>query len=145
MNTQDNNKLIAEFMGYKVVDKPKVVNGENFFEYIGENGNYTYCNSLLRYNNQWDWLMPVVEKCFEVTEDGQMIDIMHHLQVADKDGVYKAVVEFINQYNTEQLHEWARINLLPQENAETRLRFAEGIENYDEDYIKEHKDKRKNK
>ena len=50
-----------------------------------------------------------------------------------------------NKLNTEQLHEWARINLLPQENAETRLRFAEGIENYDEDYIKEHKDKRKNK
>ena len=59
---ENENKLIAEFMGYKVVDKPKVVNGENFFEYIDENGKYTYCNSLLRYNDQWDWLMPVIEK-----------------------------------------------------------------------------------
>jgi|TARA_R110002153_G_scaffold80948_1_gene205336 hypothetical protein len=59
---ENENKLIAEFMGYKVVDKPKVVNGENFFEYIDENGNYTYCNSLLKYNTYWDWLMPVVDK-----------------------------------------------------------------------------------
>jgi|TARA_R110002073_G_scaffold100964_1_gene229626 hypothetical protein len=60
---ENENKLIAEFMGYKVVDKPKVVNGENFFEYIDENGNYTYCNSLLKYDISWDdWLMPVVDK-----------------------------------------------------------------------------------
>ena len=57
-----NNKLIAEFMGYQVVDSPKVINGENFFEYLDKNGVYTYCESLLRYNDKWDWLMPVVEK-----------------------------------------------------------------------------------
>jgi hypothetical protein len=54
-----NNKLIAEFMGYQVVDSPKVINGENFFEYLDKNGVYTYCESLLRYNDKWDWLMPV--------------------------------------------------------------------------------------
>ncbi|MBC8295909.1 MAG: hypothetical protein H8E55_08970 [Pelagibacterales bacterium] len=37
----------------------------------------------------------------------------------------------------EELHEWARVNLLPHENAETQLRFAEGEERYDEDYILE--------
>ena len=102
----------------------------------------------LEYHTSWDWLMSVIHKCFDVSDDGDMVDIMHHLQVADMKPTYQAVVEFINQYNTEQLHEWARINLLPQENAETRLRFAEGIENYDEDYIKEHRGKqcfRKNK
>ncbi|QDP64173.1 MAG: hypothetical protein Unbinned2250contig1000_32 [Prokaryotic dsDNA virus sp.] len=36
-----------------------------------------------------------------------------------------------------ELHEWARINLLPQEDEATRLRFAEGNESYDEDYILE--------
>jgi hypothetical protein len=37
----------------------------------------------------------------------------------------------------EELHEWARVNLLPHENTETQLRFAEGEEGYDEDYIRE--------
>tara|TARA_R110000787_G_scaffold21786_3_gene63954 strand:- start:2311 stop:2466 length:156 start_codon:yes stop_codon:yes gene_type:complete len=39
--------------------------------------------------------------------------------------------------NNEELHEWAMINLLPQEDAETQLRFEEGEEGYDEDYILE--------
>jgi len=38
----------------------------------------------------------------------------------------------------EQLHEWAKDNLLPNEDTATRLRFAEGDEGYDLDYIKEH-------
>ena len=37
----------------------------------------------------------------------------------------------------EELHEWARANLLPHENAETQLRFEKGEESYDEDYIRE--------
>jgi hypothetical protein len=37
----------------------------------------------------------------------------------------------------EELHEWARANLLPHENTETQLRFAEGEEGYDDDYILE--------
>ena len=37
----------------------------------------------------------------------------------------------------DQLHEWARENLLPYEDTATRLRFAEGTEGYDLDYIKE--------
>jgi len=113
---KNENKLIAEFMGYKVVDKPKVVNGENFFEYIGENGNYTYCNSLLEYHTSWDWLMPVVEKIesfdiisFEknLQEDGDYqalftkganILICHYADTSIE-ATYKAVVQFINQYN----------------------------------------------
>ena len=42
-----NNKLIAEFMGYQVVDSPKVINGENFFEYLDKNDVYTYCESFI--------------------------------------------------------------------------------------------------
>jgi hypothetical protein len=36
-----------------------------------------------------------------------------------------------------ELYEWAKVNLLPHENIETRLRFAEGEEGYDDDYIRE--------
>ena len=37
----------------------------------------------------------------------------------------------------EELHEWARFNLLPQEDTATQLRFEQGEESYDEDYIRE--------
>jgi hypothetical protein len=37
----------------------------------------------------------------------------------------------------EELHEWAKFNLLPQEDAATQLRFEKGEESYDEDYIRE--------
>ena len=95
-----DNQIIAEFMGYKVIYKPKVVNGENFFEYIDENGKYTYCHSLLRYNDQWDWLMPVLSKCFKTGDDTQEWDnIMDTLFTCDIDIVYAQVVEFINEYN----------------------------------------------
>jgi len=43
----------------------------------------------------------------------------------------------------EQLHEWAKENLLPHEDTATRLRFAEGNEGYDLDYIKERHNERK--
>tara|TARA_B110000503_G_C7092669_1_gene390117 strand:- start:946 stop:1353 length:408 start_codon:yes stop_codon:yes gene_type:complete len=94
------NKLIAEFMGYKVIDKPKVVNGENFFEYIDENGKYTYCNSLLRYNDQWNWLMPVAKKCINPEDNTEGWDnLAVALTTCNIDEVYQAVVEFIKEHN----------------------------------------------
>jgi len=103
-----DNKLIAEFMGYKVVYKPKVVNGENFFEYIDENGKYTYCNSLLRYNGSWDWLMPVVEKYYNELEHIEDDDFFWrsrlHEQLLDINlaGTYQAVIDFIAYHNYEK-------------------------------------------
>jgi hypothetical protein len=96
---KNENKLIAEFMGYKVVDKPKVVNGENFFEYIGENGNYTYCNSLLKYDT-WNWLMPVVNKIEDYLADnvGKVGYFDECLNSNDLEVRYQAVVEFIKTY-----------------------------------------------
>ena len=82
--------------------------------------------------------MPVVEKCMQAGDNTNEWDALYDaLSTINITNTHNAVVEFINQYNTEQLQEWARVNLLPQENADTRLRFAEGIEDYDEDYIKE--------
>ena len=96
---KNENKLIAEFMGYKVVDKPKVVNGENFFEYIDEDGKYAYCNSLLRYNYQWDWLIPVANEIIksrdEQNTDSDLSELKYSLSTTNIELVYKAVVEFI--------------------------------------------------
>ena len=82
---EKNNKLIAEFMRVDQVDIDYAIN---------EHGQ-------LKYHLSWDWIMPVINKCFDVAEDGQMIDIMHHLQVAEMDSTYDAVVEFINNYNNQ--------------------------------------------
>jgi len=85
----NNNKLIAEFMGMSLMQG-------GWFDYKNVfGGNESYLD--LKFHESWDWLMPVVEKCFEVAHDGQMIDIMHHLQVADMEEVYDAVVKFIRE------------------------------------------------
>jgi hypothetical protein len=81
-----NNKLIAEFMGVDQVDI------DTWLE----------TNSNLHYHNSWDWLMPVVKKCFEVdeqTNDDLNFKLNDALLETNTDSLYKAVVEFINEYN----------------------------------------------
>ena len=95
MNTQENNKLIAEFMG-----------GYTPYEKFGNNKEYYYRGKYvnlddMEFNSSWDWLMPVVEK-MNTTELWDEYDISHlatYLVSVDINATYKAVVEFINQYN----------------------------------------------
>ena len=80
----DKNRLIAEFMGVDQVDID------------------TWCDehTELKYQTSWDWLMPVVSKCFKTGDDTYEWDnIMDTLFTCDRDIVYAQVVEFINQYN----------------------------------------------
>jgi SOS response regulatory protein OraA/RecX len=78
----NNNKLIAEFMNH---------------EYRCDAHGNTY-------NNSWDWLMPVVESCFERLDarDTSADEIKKQLATCHIDYVYNQVVEFIKQYNDEQ-------------------------------------------
>ena len=45
------------------------------------------------YNNSWDWLMPVVQKIYQLDSD---VDFFGSINL---EGTYKEVVEFIKQYN----------------------------------------------
>ena len=86
MNTEDNNKLTAEFMGY-----PNIANDEDKRDYLED---------CIKYHKSWDWLMPEVSKCFKTGDDTYEWDnIMDKLFTCDRDIVYAQVVEFINQYN----------------------------------------------
>jgi hypothetical protein len=118
MNTTENNKLIAEFMGLKII-----TDGISFFD--------TNYKALKRYDTDWNWLMEVVEKisripnrnenglyayevCVELSPiTGITIEDMYRRNFGGEEGyekqvfykddfltnTYKAVVEFIKWFN----------------------------------------------
>ena len=104
---KENNKLIAEFMGYENVGTLS----NPMYEY-GERGG---CRSLedLCYHESWNWLMPVVQKIESLgyvftiqggkAEYGEMISETRCFIAEDKiSSTYQAVVEFIKTYNNEE-------------------------------------------
>lgn len=116
-NTIENNKLIAEFMGFE----KQIMHGHPWFgcanadAYIPDYG--------LKYHSSWDWLMPVVEKIdsisFKGYEEGfdfvmrdrcfsYVVSADALIEVADGESresrieaTYKAVVQFITWYNSQ--------------------------------------------
>ena len=124
-NIIENNKLIAEFMGF-VQDKSfkvKLADGVNtsYYYYKGDD---MYLPETMLYSCSWDWIMPVVEKI----EQSQNIvgftifgDSRNYYQVTIKqyqktgritisnvegkskiEAVYVAVVEFIKWHNSKK-------------------------------------------
>jgi len=110
MNTE--NKLIAEFMGV-----------ENTNGLVFQDANTKEFHSI-KYHTSWDWLMPVVEKIEKLKIEGRKIyfslsthsicvmlkptpnDHIPKTIVENKDGTkieatYKAVVQFIKEYNNQ--------------------------------------------
>ena len=106
-----DNKLIAEFMGMEHCYRPY---GDGFME-VKENGS---CIELedLQYHLSWDSLMPVVQKCFKVSRTYNIVDnkmgfnnrvdavanlecLLRSLTYPFIGGTYKAVVQFINEFN----------------------------------------------
>ena len=89
------NKLIAEFMGFQKTtigwyDNEETMNFNSDSNTFDE----------LKFHSSWDWLMPVVEKCFDrLMEDDNSDDLSFCLNDAllttNIDEVYKAVVNFI--------------------------------------------------
>jgi len=90
-----NNVLIAEFMGAYFDDK-------GMTRLCGEFGLERVSALNLKYHSSWDWLMPVVIKCFEVDDsvnDDLNFKLNDALLETNIDSLYKVVVEFINQLN----------------------------------------------
>tara|TARA_R100001463_G_scaffold14688_2_gene38488 strand:- start:449 stop:730 length:282 start_codon:yes stop_codon:yes gene_type:complete len=86
MNTTENNKLIAEFMGVGYVDI------DTYLENSKE----------LQYHNSWDWLMPVVNKClntYHIEQRNDDLNFTFYDAMGNMEETYQAVVEFINEHN----------------------------------------------
>ena len=122
---EENNKLIAEFMGMSNVkeDNGRFSGNNCGHEYSAMMGDneipmiHTECKpditELAKYHASWDWLMPVVKKIDEVgfTVDFQVSEPNSICGVSGfgysntekgkfKEATYKAVVAFIKWYNT---------------------------------------------
>jgi hypothetical protein len=122
----ENNKLIAEFMGYKINEDLNFSipttepfwNGSNIGEwgYHDKKDNYSIGEWNLCYNKSWDWLMPVVEKIenthhyqdfiiggsrVEIKSFSAFDDCFEKLidEESKMEAVYVAIVEFIKWYN----------------------------------------------
>ena len=52
--------------------------------------------SQMQYHNSWDWLMPVIDKCYQEHMSKHIADAV---MTCDIDKVYEAVVEFIKDQN----------------------------------------------
>jgi len=92
MNTQENNKMIAEFM--QSIEDGLYLDGLYFY-----NGRYYDTN--MEFHKSWDWLMPVVDKMntTELWDEYDISDLAIYIISVDISLAYKSVVEFINQYN----------------------------------------------
>ena len=133
MNRQDFNQMMKDSFGDKVVNIPSKTDNELIADFMGieeaynPNGNdwvlktttpdaygdtdilESYKGNELQYHSSWDWLMPVTEKISDIKGWSLNSTLEWLSESQDRDGLYdiegifQAVVEFINQINKEKL------------------------------------------
>ena len=113
MENIENNKLIAEFMGYK---QKKCKNGlawdcgmsipsnDHLFPIQGRL--VTINCEYLKFNSLWDWLIPVIERMtrlaleFDKQGNDLFLKVGESLcKMSGIDNIYLRVVDFIKWYN----------------------------------------------
>ncbi len=99
--TKNSDSLIAEFMGIRHLDDDKYLQNLKDMKAEGIYFEQGYMTSELKYHTDWNWLMEVIKKCREKSndEDSYWEAIYYSLADLDIDNVYIAVVEFIKWYN----------------------------------------------
>ena len=100
----NSNKLIAEFMGLKKTEYKSGTIQYHHTDYHVYDEKYHstyYKGEKIDYDKSWDWLTPVIEKIkhleYEHTDNMENID--NALDTRSIKDTYKAVVNFIKEYN----------------------------------------------
>ena len=127
---EENNKIIAEFMGFTFEKNIGYYDNEMLLEQIVYEQQNANCFDELLFNKDWNWLMAVVEKIenakikdysisTDITDDKTFINVWHYgdggkwsILISNyneeyKDfnkiqRTYKAIIEFINFYNKQK-------------------------------------------
>ena len=91
-----DNKLIAEFMGYKTYEHTDTVairlTEDNEFN------SKTFGHIHTEFHSNWNWLMRVVDE-IEMRCQGVPQELLHLSLFSTRQEVYQAVVEFIKHIN----------------------------------------------
>ena len=98
-----SNKLIAEFMGLETTFNE--ISDATLYTYKGieEASAITFVVDVelyeMRYHLSWDWLMPVIEKCYVLDTTTYYRTIHYSMESFDIEKVYIEVVDFIKNFN----------------------------------------------
>lgn len=118
MSQAENNKLIAEFMEFPThtdaVDDRTIaydIGGSimNVDNTHNENDDNVFHPDDMQFHTSWDWLMPVLQKCRKKNQLEYFDVVYYALEECDINITYKAVVEFINQYNKSKEEKWYEV------------------------------------
>lgn len=95
---EDNNPIIAEFMGVRVTHNH---GNQEIDHYYFEDGAIKSVIDL-KYDESWDWLIPVLGRILDVI-DNHNLDMEDYYKVVDGipdlDATYEEVINFIKKYN----------------------------------------------
>lgn len=92
----EGNKLIAEFMGYKIPNQTHKLNWIVYKDVF----------QPMLFNTSWDWLMPAIKECLNKSEENLADWEYYYEQIDDSffqieiHQTWSAVVEFIKWYNS---------------------------------------------
>ena len=102
-NIVENNKLIAEFMGWKENKDMEVKLTSGGITYYFQKNDEACIPEAMCYHSSWDWLIPVVKKCLigeaETNRPDLVSNIYESLVNLEINLVYKDIIEFIKWYN----------------------------------------------
>lgn len=89
---EKTNKLIAEFMGMTYY----IPNDDSLMVEKAPIGALITPTKSLKYHESWDWLMPVIDKCYQEHMSKHIADAVMTCNI---DKAYQVVVNFIKEQN----------------------------------------------